>query len=558
MPDALNPKPMAAYTAPVNIPTVKTDTNTLPPRHVWFSRNAPAIAACALLAGLLAIPGLHAQRLNEGHLAYTLDDPYIHMAIAKNLAQTHVFGVTPYAFSSASSSPLWTLLLAALFKLVGLQTWLPGACALLAAFGALFLANAIAIHGGLGTRARLITCALIAYLTPLPSLVSTGMEHALHVFFVLLLLRAMLRSLAPSPPRADAAWLCAASALATATRYETLFIIAPCGLVLLMHKRWKPAFLMGLSAALPVLIYGLFSIAHGIDFLPNSLMLKGQFHTFSGAAIRALLIAPHMAALAIPLLLAALPAAHRRAPWRWLCLTLPCAMLLHLQFANTGWFFRYESYLMGAGILAACLAWLPYLQAALAPMAAAPVRRRGILIFALFGAAILPLNARAVESLRRIVPASRHIYHQQIQNGRFIAKYLPPKSRVAVTDLGAITFFTDADVLDLFGLGNVDVARAKRQGTYNTATIAHWLHDRDIEAVIVYAYMFQGESALPGFLVPAFSLTTLNHYWGPVVTYFGTSVERARHLQEAFRRFQTELPPGVSVETYAPVPLSAQ
>ena len=37
-------------------------------------------------------------------LVYGLDDAYIHMAIAKNLARHGVWGVTPFHFASASSS----------------------------------------------------------------------------------------------------------------------------------------------------------------------------------------------------------------------------------------------------------------------------------------------------------------------------------------------------------------------------------------------------------------------------------------------------------------------
>ena len=43
-------------------------------------------------------------RINNGNLVYASDDAYIHMAIAKNVVQHHLWGFTPFGFTSASSS----------------------------------------------------------------------------------------------------------------------------------------------------------------------------------------------------------------------------------------------------------------------------------------------------------------------------------------------------------------------------------------------------------------------------------------------------------------------
>ena len=47
-----------------------------------------------LVAGVIII----SIRQNDGHIIYTLDDSYIHMALAKNLAQHGVWGITRYEF----------------------------------------------------------------------------------------------------------------------------------------------------------------------------------------------------------------------------------------------------------------------------------------------------------------------------------------------------------------------------------------------------------------------------------------------------------------------------
>ena len=43
-----------------------------------------------------------------GTFVYAQDDPYIHLALARTLAQSGVWGIRPDEFACASSSPLWT------------------------------------------------------------------------------------------------------------------------------------------------------------------------------------------------------------------------------------------------------------------------------------------------------------------------------------------------------------------------------------------------------------------------------------------------------------------
>ncbi len=49
--------------------------------------------------------------LTDGNLIYSLDDPYIHLALAENILKGH-YGVNLSEFSSPSSSILWPFLLA--------------------------------------------------------------------------------------------------------------------------------------------------------------------------------------------------------------------------------------------------------------------------------------------------------------------------------------------------------------------------------------------------------------------------------------------------------------
>src|SRR5262249_41111202 len=52
------------------------------------------------------IIALFSLRANQGQWVYPPDDTYIHMAIAKNVSNHQVWGITQYSFSSSTSSPL--------------------------------------------------------------------------------------------------------------------------------------------------------------------------------------------------------------------------------------------------------------------------------------------------------------------------------------------------------------------------------------------------------------------------------------------------------------------
>src|SRR3954471_21493604 len=85
----------------------------------------PLLAAFAVLGMFYAFIAYRLVHVSEGHLVYALDDAYIHMAIAKNVALNHVWGVQAGSYSASSSSPLWTLLLAAWFRLFGISDVVP-------------------------------------------------------------------------------------------------------------------------------------------------------------------------------------------------------------------------------------------------------------------------------------------------------------------------------------------------------------------------------------------------------------------------------------------------
>ena len=77
------------------------------------------------------------------------------------------------------------------------------------------------------------------------------------------------------------------------------------------------------------------------------------------------------------------------------------------------------------------------------------------------------------------------MYEQQYQMGHFVRKYYNHKG-VAANDVGAISFYGDIDLLDTYGLSDIDVLRARRSGPYDWETIRRLSKKHHVEVVAIY------------------------------------------------------------------------
>jgi 3-deoxy-7-phosphoheptulonate synthase len=248
-----------------------------------IARRGPALAALAVLAGAVALL-LRASLVHTGgRLVYALDDAYIHMAVARSLARDGVWGVTPYAFTSSTSSLAWPLLLALADLAVGVREATPLVLNLVFAAVSIVLADRLLRGAPLGLRA--VALIALVFLTPLPTLVLSGMEHTLHIAAVLWLLDRVRAAEEDGVETGRALTaLGAASAFAAAARYESLFLIAPAAILLWRGRRRRAAVVAVAAAVLPLAVYAAVSVAHGWPPLPNSLLLKRATFESSGAA----------------------------------------------------------------------------------------------------------------------------------------------------------------------------------------------------------------------------------------------------------------------------------
>jgi hypothetical protein len=496
-----------------------------------------------------------ALRTTHGHLVYALDDTYIHMAIAKNLAAHGVFGVTSHEFVSASSSILWPLLLAVLYKLCGPLVVIP----LLAqiAIGIVLLGLSWEVLSRSGVTSNLYAGAVLSLLVvalPMVPMTFVAMEHLLHALATLLFAAVSVNYLYGSRAYGSRTsfgrvLLCAAAVVAV--RYEGLFLVAAVGLLFLLKKKPVHAIAIAAAGATPVVLFGLVSISLGGFFLPNSLLLKGR-PIGIGTLLRLRDIqtaCPEVFVLGFAALLLLIFGTKLRRQSRGLLGVFIVAALLHHMLAAYGWFYRYEAYLVALGLISVASAAWEY-------MATAPAHRAWLAAALLLVLLAKPLILRGYNSITTTPEAMADIYHQQFQMAEFFGAYYP-EGRIAMNDIGAISFYGDPYCTDLIGLGSTEITRARLSAhtanVYyalpNSKAVQAVIRENHVEVAAVYDELFGlGPGSLPpGWIkVGSWEVPGKTLLIRPVVSFYGVGEENAGRLRNHLAAFHSQLPQELS------------
>ncbi len=453
-------------------------------------RYGPLLAVVAVLLVSVVLSVRASIAAADGRLIYALDDAYIHLAIAKNVARHGVWGCTPFHFSSSSSSPLWTLLLALIDVAVGVRDATPLALNTLLALLTLVVADRYLTRFSVSAVVRLAALFGLVIASALPAMILIGMEHVLHllltIWFTCAAADALARTRGDVPEFRSTILLCGLAALLGASRYEGFFLIAiVCLTFAFLHQLWRGV-LIGATACAPAVAFGAISVMNGAFFFPNSLMLKAASGSASGLAVLLKPIGsedlaflqhnlPLLAVAVVSLVGAAVHAIKRRGmsrPHVLLPLWLPPAILLHghLVFSSTYWAYRYDAYLLGLAVFAASVALSDFgsgtgTRAQLWNTTCAVVLVTLVGNVANYKEAIFP---------RAEIAGSRNTLLEHVAAAEFVRAYYS-HDVVAVNDLGAVTYYTEARILDIAGLGDVEpLIVQRRTGSYERDDVRTW------------------------------------------------------------------------------------
>lgn len=524
-------------------------------------------------------------RQTGGIFMYPLDDVFIHMALAKNLAFYHNWGISQHEFASASSSVLYTLLLAGLFRVFSVQVIIP------------FLINCITglallavlqrwlrkekINGG--PQLALLLC--IVFFSPLPILLICGMEHTLQCLFAFLFIFGfsdwLEGNLVTKKEKWQLPWsLILYGMMGVFIRYEGLFLVAIACLILAGHRKWTIAFKLGFLAILPLLIFGIYSVGKGSYFLPNSVLLKsdsaplslsGLIRMLDNILVQRLTIVktdnipagtprPGISLLATQRLLVILPLTwfvfreyiREKASYGYILLMLTACTLLQLSFASTGWLYRYEAYLVFCSVTIIGVLVYKYGRVILAKMGeGAPFTRMaayGMTAVVLF-ALLFPLVLRSTAAFSKTGRACINIYEQQYQMGQFLHKYYDQEA-AAANDIGAVSFFTSGPDLDLWGLGNIKVARSRKKNYWTPQFLDSLCRESGVKLAIVYDDWFDQALLQRWTKVATWQIRNNVICGGDTVSFYAVEREGEPVLRKNLEAYARELPPGVTVRYY--------
>jgi hypothetical protein len=513
---------------------------TTPDRRGVERWGVPAylLATAALVAAIVAWLG--------GTFVYVLDDAAIHLSVADTLIHHGTWGVSAGSFESASSSPLWTLLVAAGMLVAPVaDDWVPLLLNVAAGVAVVVILGRNqdvlrpSRHRPLDVVAVVVLVTVVLFL---PGLAVVGMEHTLHVALVLgaVVLIAQPR---PSMP----GWVgYALLALATLTRFETAFVGAglAAGLAAeaVAHRRIGAGVARRIAAvvgavAVPFVLFAAVNRALGGGLLPNSVLVKGNG---TGTAVEPGGVGPGETIGRLthdPLLVAivAFAIGYMVLTWRRsdrhlvAAVTVVVAALLHASLADIGWYERYQAYLIALGV---------YL--ALAVLGDVPPAQRGRGLVALLAVAVLLTPAKALLLLRAPQWAD-NMYRHTYQAGLFLDEYYDGEP-VATDQLGYISLFHDGPLTDFEGLADYDVLRRVPDRAHIPEFRAELAEERGFRVAVLPAVT--SAFAVPDTWVLGGILRIEGPYQGLSrdLDVWATSPDDVAALQDHLRDFEPRLP----------------
>lgn len=496
----------------------------------------------------------------SGIFMYPFDDTFIHLKIAGNLVKGN-WGINSYEFASASSSILYTLILA-LCRVFSNSILVPFVINCLVGIIILLTLHSWLEKQLISYAGQTVIIFLVVLFSPLPLLIISGMEHTLQCLFSFLFIfhfSDWLEETSLTKEKLPFKILFFAILVST-IRYEGLFLIAIACVLLLLQKKLFSAVLLGFVSLLPVVIFGFISISKGNYFLPNSVLIKsgsfnslGAFQTLYNIIFNKLINPSNgIATLATQRLLIIFPLLfflfrkYLRSSYRFILIFLFSATVLQLSFASTGYLYRYEAYLFFCLMIIAPLLFYKYGRFVLEYFK--PLLSKFFAIVIIFFL-LIPVVLRGFSALDKTSKACINIYDQQYQMAKFIKQY-HNNDVIALNDIGAISYFTNAKIIDLWGLATIDVTKSKKQHYWTSNFLDSFCKAKQVKVAIIYDAWFTDSLTSHWSKTATWQIQNNVICGDDIVSFYSLEPSLKVKLQQQLKEFEKQLPTSVRVQYY--------
>jgi hypothetical protein len=464
-------------------------------------------------------------------VVYSLDDPYIHLALARQILHGH-YGINPGEFAAPSSSILWPFLLAP-FAFTRLSEFLP----LVINLGALVVAAWWLqrwLETWLSPWWALVATVALAFALNLYGLVLTGMENSLQVTLVIIIALSLMRERLAWP-----FWL--AVVLLPLIRYEGLAISLPVlAWLMLSPGRRVPAMAAGAIIVGVVVGFSLFLHSRGVGLLPSSVLSKSGLTVLQklpGLDTLVNNVEQQLFFVVIALFAVVLFVREGRVREAVFLVLAPTAA--HLLFGRYGWFGRYHIYFA---------AWIVILFVTVYARAGLAKAR---FLSAALGVWFAYASLDSMIATLTTPLGSRNIADQQKQMAIIARDYLDEP--VAVNDLGFVSYYAPRYILDLGGLASYEALQA-RANPATDAWVADLMGRHHVEQAMVYDNLYPRR---PANWIRVATLH-LPLPWVTVgddkVVFYSTSPEAAARLRQALANYRKSSPQAAMMLELAPPP----
>lgn len=461
------------------------------------------LALAAPAAALVVVVALFLWRARQlagpvGFASFPLDDSWIHLHFARNIAEGRGFAYNPGVPVSGSTAPVWTLALGGLFALFGSHPALAKGLGLVAALSAAWLAGRLAEIWTEQRELGVLASVLTALAGPMVWGALSGMEVPLAALLVTAALVLNARG------RAVPAGI--ALALGTVTRPESLVLLPLCWLSGPLGWRRALAWLLPAAVCLgPWIAFNLATIGSPLPGTAAAKIEGGLAGWLSGVrepVVTTLLARPWrfesewvwwLLQTNLPLPVLILPGLW----WlgrRWgraalapalVLLLHPIAMALLAPYRGPGFQEgRYSIHLLPLAIVVAVAALRLLTRPGKAWRYATPLVS---VVLTATTIAALPLAAT------RYGWAIQNIEAMQVHLGHWVASHTPPSAKLALNDVGAIPYISRREVIDVMGLVTPAIIPFRREGE---AGVLRFLERSCPDYLIVFPDWFPSITAM--------------------------------------------------------------